>query len=601
MTTKHYCATAALLACCLGCQVLQRHRDPWRQAGQVPINLVPLLDNDGISSAARPADGNFDCPDHPANIPGSTYPAEHLPPGGQPFSPPGHENLRFLFPNVRDQDHNNVICAGQKIDVPAARYVALWLLGAAENGEHEGTLRLNYEDGRVEVPLKFPDWCAEGGPDVVVAAACPHRYSWQEHSREMTKEDIACRVFAVRLPVEAPRVLESFNLPYNTRMHVFAVSLEARSWSDALQTQVADCVAFYARPVEKQEERTASLRQTQRALRKRLAGTREEIGLDGAFRRELGWLATQLDYCAHLLPRGKRQPLPWQARSIRKMHNLIQRDLGAIRKGHNPFAKRKGVILKSYVSEIDGQPQPYSISIPPTYDGQAPVPLVLHMHGHGWYRPFQGHPAPRIPEAIVVSPHGRGSMDYLFVGEADAMRTIEEARRDYQIDENRICAMGHSMGGTGSWHLAVRHPDVFAAIAPNASNADHGIWQREWWWTHDWQPPFDKLCAFVERACDSTTYADNLLNTPAYTIHGSDDRVCPVGHARRMAVRLLNLGHPAIYKELPGVGHGGFPGEVRKAQREWLFQQVRDPARGLARHHRHPPRETPLMGQEEQP
>ena len=564
------------LALCLGCAIVGTAKGPWQRRRLMPVDLAALFDNDGISSPAKPADGNYDCPDHPANIPGSTYPADHLPAGGQPFSPVQAPGLRFLFPPVRYQEPNNVVCAGQKIEVAPGRYRGLWLLASAENGDHEGTLRLNYDDGRVDVALRFIDWCAQPPTGALVAAACPYRYSWQEDSRTMAKEDIACRLFAVRAPVDERRGLESFNLPYNTRVHVFAISLEAAKWSRGLQQRVDDCVAFYARPAAKQAQTSATLRRKQAALRRRLAQVKA-ADAEGRFERPLLWLSAQLDYCASLLPRGKREPQPRDVRTIQRTHERARRDLGSVAKGQDPFANRRGVTLKAYVSGIDGQPQPYSVSVPPGYDGTKPMPLVLHLHGHGWYRPFQGHPAPRFAQAIVVSPHGRGSMDYMLVGEADAMSALDEAQRDYNVDPDRIYAMGHSMGGTGSWNLAARHPDLFAAIAPNAGNADHHTWQRTWGWTHDWASPFDRVCAFAEDACDPSTYADNLVNTPAYAIHGADDRVCPVGHTRSMVSQLRARGCPATYKELPGVGHGGFPGPVRAEQREWLFKQVRDP------------------------
>ncbi len=566
-----WCMTALVLGCAT--LPLPKAKSPWERARVVPINLEALFDNDGISGKAKPADGNFDCPDHPANIPGSTYPAEHLPAGGQAFTLTAHPGVRFLFPKKRDKEFNNVVCAGQKIEVQPSRYESLWVLGAAENGDHEGTLRLNYDDGRVELPLKFPDWCAQPGPDAIVAVRSPFRYSWEEQGRSMKKEDIACHIFAVRLPTDAARVLESFNLPYNTRMHVFAISLVAAEWSEELGRQAADCVAYYARPVQEAKIQGAALRRTQARLRARHAHMQRELA--AAFGREMGWLGTQLDYGDYLLRRGGKTPLPRDARSVRRLQRSIGRDLTALARGVNPFAGRKGVILKSYVSEIDGQAQPYSVRVPPTYDGRTPAALVVHLHGHGWYRPFQGHPAPAVGDAIVVSPHGRGAMDYMEVGEPDVMQVIAEVKRDYVIDDTRIYAMGHSMGGTGSWNLAVRHPDVFAAIAPNAGNADHHVWQKEWWWRHDWTPRFDKLCAFVEDACDPASYACNLMNTAVYAIHGDKDNTCPVGHTRSMVEKLNALGYDVTYKELAGVGHGGFPGRVRKEQREWLLKQRR--------------------------
>ncbi|MFQ6096694.1 MAG: prolyl oligopeptidase family serine peptidase [Armatimonadota bacterium] len=254
----------------------------------------------------------------------------------------------------------------------------------------------------------------------------------------------------------------------------------------------------------------------------------------------------------------------------------MRADVSGVRRWIDPFKGRTGVILKGYRSEIDGNLQPYSLNIPPDYTGEEPVPLVLTMHGHGGSRPFQGHPAGRIPGCIVVSPHGRGSVDYMYTGEVDVMRVLEEVRRDYNIDSDRIYATGGSMGGTGSWTLAVHYPDVFAAIAPIAGNADHHAWEEVWKWGRRPTPCFDDLRTFVRDNINPRTYAENLLNVPVFVVHGDKDNIVPVQHARKMTAALRQLWSPVIYRECWGVGHGGFPGWLMSEQRDWLLSQRRD-------------------------
>ncbi len=295
------------LALCAGCALLAP-RGPWAKARQAPINLAPLFDNDGVSSAARPADGNFDCPDHPADIPGSTYPAEFLPPGGQAFAAATQPAVRFLFPPLRDREPNNVMCAGQKIDVPPGRYAAVWLLGAGENGEQKGVLRLQYDDGRVDQTIRFPDWCAAAQGEATAAITCPFRYSWHADERKMKREDIPCRLFALPVRADPKRTLESLRLPYNTRLHVFAITLAARSWSPALETLAADAAAYYARPPRRSEQAAAALRRRQRTLRRRLAAARDALPAGSPLLRPAGWMQTRLDYIDHLL--AARRPAP---------------------------------------------------------------------------------------------------------------------------------------------------------------------------------------------------------------------------------------------------------------------------------------------------
>ncbi len=39
-------------------------------------------------------------------------------------------------------------------------------------------------------------------------------------------------------------------------------------------------------------------------------------------------------------------------------------------------------------------------------------------------------------------------------------------KKHYAIDSDRIYLTGHSMGAIGTWHLAPKYPDVWAALAP---------------------------------------------------------------------------------------------------------------------------------------
>jgi fermentation-respiration switch protein FrsA (DUF1100 family) len=274
---------------------------------------------------------------------------------------------------------------------------------------------------------------------------------------------------------------------------------------------------------------------------------------------------------------GGEAPKPADFEAAYAAADRISADLSGLRRGIDPLAGRTGVLLKAYRSEIDGNLQPYSLNIPADYTGERPVPLVLSMHGHGGSRPFQGHPAGGIPGCIVLSPHGRGSVDYMYTGEVDVMRVLQEVERDYNIDRDRIYATGGSMGGTGSWTLAVHHPDVFAAIAPVCGNADHHAWEEAWHWGGRPTPSYDDLRTFVRDNINPRAYAENLGNVPVFVIHGDKDDIVPVGHARKMTAALRELWYPVVYREVPGVGHGGFPGWLLNEQRSWLLSQHRDP------------------------
>jgi len=49
---------------------------------------------------------------------------------------------------------------------------------------------------------------------------------------------------------------------------------------------------------------------------------------------------------------------------------------------------------------------------------------------------------------------------------------LEQVKKTYKIDENRIYLCGFSMGGFGTWAWAMDKPKTFAAIAPMAGGGD---------------------------------------------------------------------------------------------------------------------------------
>ncbi|MFQ5810257.1 MAG: NPCBM/NEW2 domain-containing protein, partial [Armatimonadota bacterium] len=315
--------------------------------------------------------------------------------------------------------------------------------------------------------------------------------------------------------------------------------------------------------------------------------------LRGEADRHLDSLETQIAYWWTKLGRGGRGPSEKDRKPIAQALDKIDEALDLVRRGVDPFIAWRGSILKGYRSEIDANLQPYGVHVPPEYDGTRPVPLVLRMHGHGGNRAFQGYPVGGIRGCIVLSPHGRGSVDYMYVGEVDVLRTIEEVRRDYNIDPARIYATGGSMGGTGSWTLAVHYPDIFAAIGPVCGNADHAAWEREWGWGERPKPAYDELRTFVRDNVNPIAFADNMAHVPVFCAHGSADDVVPVWHSRNMTEKMESLGYSVIYHEISGGGHGGFPGWVGKEKTDWLLAQrrVAQPKRvvfrtAFLRHHR---------------
>jgi pimeloyl-ACP methyl ester carboxylesterase len=74
-------------------------------------------------------------------------------------------------------------------------------------------------------------------------------------------------------------------------------------------------------------------------------------------------------------------------------------------------------------------------------------------------------PAPTIPGSgpVILFLHGPGERGGMG---CSAMAALDAVMAEYATDPDRVYLTGISMGGNGSWYLAYRHPDRFAAGVP---------------------------------------------------------------------------------------------------------------------------------------
>ena len=277
-----------------------------------------------------------------------------------------------------------------------------------------------------------------------------------------------------------------------------------------------------------------------------------------------------------------------------------------VAKGDDPYRTATGELVKAYRAAWDGTLQPYALYVPRGYDGKnrktsgpssGPVnwPLVVALHGafsdhkHNLRRVFgldnrpgetdaeasrNQLPLPDVP-AFVVSPLGRGElMGYDGLGYDDVMRVIADVRRAYPIDPERITLTGASMGGGGTWAIGLRHPELFAALAPVCGFAN---FQRM-------VNPADAALYDLARlaALSPPAIAENAAHQQLFIFHGDKDPTVPVEDSRQMVARyeaLGWLGKNVHYTEYPGVQHSAWiPAYKDAALLRTLAAIKRDPA-----------------------
>ena len=145
---------------------------------------------------------------------GNAYPAEKLPSGEKKF---GASPVVFDLPDFTEAENNIVTAAGQPLKVPPGKYIALYLLAAATQGNQQAGLVLTYGDEEDVAALKITDWCRRPAFGEVQAGA------WPRVSGE--NEDAECRLHMRRIALDPAKELSSITLPTSKLIHVFAMTL----------------------------------------------------------------------------------------------------------------------------------------------------------------------------------------------------------------------------------------------------------------------------------------------------------------------------------------------------------------------------------------
>lgn len=198
--------------------------------------------------------------------------------------------------------------------------------------------------------------------------------------------------------------------------------------------------------------------------------------------------------------------------------------------GQTPWLTEPGPKALGYVSRVDGSVQPYGLYIPQSFSPTAPHRWRLDTWFHGRGETLSevnfidgvqkgGGPFVR-PDAFVVQPYGRYCCGNKLVGEVDLFEALDDIKRRFRIDENRIAVRGFSMGGAAAWVFAAHYASDWAAAAPGAGFSETPaflkVFQNEtlkptWYEQKLWQ------------MYDCPEYAPNFANLPTVAYSGEID------------------------------------------------------------------------------
>ncbi len=201
-----------------------------------------------------------------------------------------------------------------------------------------------------------------------------------------------------------------------------------------------------------------------------------------------------------------------------------------LREGTASWSTTTGLVVRGYVSRIDGSVQPYGLVVPSSYQGTTPHRFRLDVwcHGRGetlsevnFIRDRQSIPGEFIPpNAFVLHPYGRYCNANKFAGEIDLFEALDHIKNHYPIDDDRVVMRGFSMGGAACWQFAVHYPGMWAAAAPGAGFSETPdflkVFQNE-----SVQPTWYEKKLW--HLYDCTDYALNLFNCPTVAYSGERD------------------------------------------------------------------------------
>lgn len=163
----------------------------------------------------------------------------------------------------------------------------------------------------------------------------------------------------------------------------------------------------------------------------------------------------------------------------------------------------------------------YLLYLPEDYEkAEKEYPLVLFLHGAGErgndIELVKRNGPPKLIEEgknfpfILVSPQCPEQTRWNYQTQS-LIALLDEIESKYRVDKNRIYVTGLSMGGQGTWSLALTQPNRFAAIAPICG------------WTDTWE-----VC--------------KINHLPVWVFHGAKDNVVPVTESQQMFDALKQCG-----------------------------------------------------------
>ncbi len=195
----------------------------------------------------------------------------------------------------------------------------------------------------------------------------------------------------------------------------------------------------------------------------------------------------------------------------------------------------------------------YTVRYPDGFDHTKPYPVILFLHGAGsrWS-------SLETLEGNSISKYANANPDFPFVLVmplcteetwfdlwAQLKALVMQLQNTPWIDPTRFYLSGNSMGGYGTWQLAISMPEAFAAIVP---------------------------------VCGGGMYWDagRLKNIPVWAFHGGKDPLVLPEESQKMVERINSAGGNAKLTVYPENAHDAWTDTYSNPEvYAWLLQHTK--------------------------
>jgi hypothetical protein len=149
------------------------------------------------------------------------------------------------------------------------------------------------------------------------------------------------------------------------------------------------------------------------------------------------------------------------------------------------YLNRQRTLIIAWISPTDGNISFGALRLPANYDPEYAYPLYIHLHGLAsdtdnpidfLCRYFLRSPNASFAyeDGYLFFPWGRGNLWYQGIAETDIHEGKKVLEHLLSVDPQREYIAGHSMGGYGSWYIASRSPEIWAALGVEAGALWYG-------------------------------------------------------------------------------------------------------------------------------